>query len=187
MRSDRHRLREASPATDVTRAALRDVLGRFATGVTVISAGRVTPRGMTANSFTSVSLDPPMVLVCVSRRSALHQAVIDNGSFTVSVLSAGQEHVARYFADHGRPRGKDEFADVRWWPAPRTGTPVLHGALGWLECELATAHEGGTHSIFLGSVLASGSESDAGALLFFGGGFHRPELGRALTVSREAS
>jgi flavin reductase (DIM6/NTAB) family NADH-FMN oxidoreductase RutF len=165
----------------VTSAALRDVLGRFATGVTVISAGRVTPRGMTANSFTSVSLDPPLVLVCVNRRSAVHQAVTENGSFTVSVLSAGQEHVARYFADHGRPRGKDEFADFGWWPAPRTGTPVLHGALGWLECEVATSYEGGDHSIFLGSVIASGSGSDAGALLFFGGGFHQPVLGRTLS------
>lgn len=169
--------------TSTTRTALRDVLGRFATGVTVISAGRATPHGMTANSFTSVSLDPPLILICVNRRSAVHQAVIDNGSFTVSMLAAGQEHVARYFADHDRPRGVDEFADVGWWPAPRTGTPVLRGTLGWLECELATAYEGGSHSIFLGSVIASGSESDEGALLFFGGGFHQPELG----ALREAS
>jgi flavin reductase (DIM6/NTAB) family NADH-FMN oxidoreductase RutF len=168
---------------------LRDVLGRFATGVTVISAGRGTPTGMTANSFTSVSLDPPLVLVCVNRRSAIHQAVMDNGSFTVSVLSAGQEHVARYFADHGRPRGEDEFADIGWWPAPRTGTPVLNGALSWLECELASAHEGGDHSIFVGSVIASGNGPDSGALLFFGGGFHRPDLSRKLaaSLSREAS
>ena len=162
---------------------LRDVLARFATGVTVISAGRAAPRGMTANSFTSVSLDPPLILVCVNRRAAIHQTVSESGSFTVSFLSANQEHVARYFADHGRPRGEEEFDGVGWWPAPRTGTPVLRGALGWLECELVSAHKGGDHSIFLGSVVASGSGPDHDALVFFGGGFHQPELGRSLAGS----
>jgi flavin reductase len=167
----------------MTQHKLRDVFGRFATGVTVISAGRVAPRGMTANSFTSVSLDPPLILVCINRRAAVHQAISDSGSFTVSFLSADQEHVARYFADHGRPRGKDEFAGVGWSPAPRTGTPVLRDALGWLECELASAYEGGDHSVFLGSVVASGSGPERDALLFYCGDFHQPELGRPLASS----
>lgn len=162
---------------------LRAVLGRFATGVTVISAGRAAPRGMTANSFTSVSLEPPLILVCVNRRAAVHQAVTDSGSFTVSVLSASQEHVARYFADHGRPRGEDEFAGVGWWPAPRTGTPVLRGAVGWLECEVVSTHTGGDHSIFIGSVISSGSGPDRDALVYYSGEFHQPELGRPLAAS----
>jgi flavin reductase (DIM6/NTAB) family NADH-FMN oxidoreductase RutF len=156
--------------------ALRAVLGRFATGVTVLAAVGKVPCGMTANAFTSVSLDPPLVLVCVNRNASIHQAVLESGSFAVSMLSARQEHVARYFADHSRPRGPSEFAAVDWSPAPRTGAPVLRGALAWLDCSLAAAYDGGDHAIFVGSVLASGAEPAQDVLLFFGGEFHRPQL-----------
>jgi flavin reductase len=166
----------ASPAAD--RGVLRAVLGRFATGVTVVAAGGDEPRGMTANSFTSVSIEPPLVLVCVNRNASIHRAVLESGSFAVSVLSARQEHVARYFADHSRPRGDAEFGAVDWSPAPRTGAPVLDGALAWLDCALAACYDGGDHVIFLGSVLASGSGSAHDALLFFGGSFHQPRLGK---------
>ena len=157
-------------------SALRAVLGRFATGVTVLAAVGKVPCGMTANAFTSVSLDPPLVLVCVNRNASIHQAVLESGSFAVSMLSARQEHVARYFADHSRPRGPAEFAAVDWSPAPRTGAPVLRGALAWLDCSLTAAYDGGDHAIFLGSVLASGAEPAQDVLLFFGGEFHRPQL-----------
>lgn len=165
----------APPVPPPERSGLRDVLGRFATGVTVVSTGGPVPRGMTANSFTSVSLDPPLILVCVNRNSSIHQAVLDNGSFTISVLSADQEHLARYFASHSRPRGKKEFSNVSWSPGPSTGAPVLHGAVCWLECGLSTAHEGGDHSIFVGAVLASGSGQDCEALIYYRGGFRAPE------------
>jgi flavin reductase len=168
---------EAPPA-DKGRV-LRSVLGRFATGVTVVTAGRDMPCGMTANSFTSVSVNPPLILVCVNKRAATHSAVVDSGSFAVSVLSAGQEPVARYFADHARPRGGDEFGAVGWTPARRTGSPILHGALAWLDCALTATYDGGDHTIFLGSVLDSGFGSESDVLLFFAGGFHRPELGSA--------
>ena len=134
---------------------------------------------MMANSFTSVSLDPPLILVCVNVRAAIHQAVLDGGSFAVSVLSARQEHVARYFANHSRPRGEQEFDLVSWSPAPNTGAPILHGALAWVECTLAGAYYGGDHSIFLGSVLASGQASERDALLCFRGAFHRLEQDQA--------
>ncbi len=156
--------------------ALRGVLGRFATGVTVLAAAGKVPCGMTANAFTSVSLDPPLILVCVNRNASIHQAVLESRSFAVSMLSARQEHVARYFADHSRPRGPAEFAAVDWWPAPSTGAPVMRGALAWLDCSLAAAYDGGDHAIFLGSVLASGAESAQDVLLFFCGEFHRPQL-----------
>lgn len=156
--------------------ALRAVLGRFATGVIVLAAAGKVPCGMTANAFTSVSLDPPLVLVCVNRNASIHQAVLESRSFAVSMLSARQEHVARYFADHSRPRGSAEFAAVDWSPAPRTGAPVLHGALAWVDCSLAAAYDGGDHAIFLGSVLASDAEPAQDVLLFFGGEFHRPQL-----------
>jgi flavin reductase (DIM6/NTAB) family NADH-FMN oxidoreductase RutF len=152
---------------------LRSALGRFATGVTVVAAGSRTPCGMTANSFTSVSVDPPLVLVCVNRGSALYRAVLSEGSFAVSVLAGHQEDLARYFADHARPRGAAEFAAVCWSPGPGTGAPVLKGALAWLDCAVATSYEGGDHEIFLGSVLATGVGPERDALLFFRGGFCR--------------
>jgi flavin reductase len=159
------------------RRALRDVFGRFATGVTVVAAGSQVPQGMTANSFTSVSIDPPLILVCVNRNAAIHQTVLDSGSFAVSMLSAGQEHVARYFADRSRPRGAEEFGAVGWSPGPGTGAPILHGALAWLDCTLAASYDGGDHAIFVGQVLASGcGPAHDDALLFYRGGFHSPKL-----------
>lgn len=158
------------------RDPLREALRRFATGVTVLSAGRDMPRGMTANAFTSVSLSPPLVLVCVNRTASIHQTVLDDGSFAVSILSARQEQVARYFASHSRPRGPQEFDAVGWTPGPSTGAPLIDGALAWIECTLAAAYEGGDHSIFLGSVLASGNGPACDSLVFFGGRFHCPAL-----------
>jgi flavin reductase (DIM6/NTAB) family NADH-FMN oxidoreductase RutF len=141
-----------------------------------VAAGSETPEGMTANAFTSVSLTPPLVLVCVKRAAAIHQTVLDCESFAVSVLSAQQEHVARHFANHSRPRGREIFDIVGWSPGPNTGAPVIDGALAWIECALAAAYDGGDHSIFLGSVLASSHGPARDALLFFGGGFHSPAL-----------
>jgi flavin reductase len=155
---------------------LRSVFGKFATGVTVVATSQDAPCGMTANSFTSVSILPPLVLVCVNRSSAVHQAIVESGSFAVSVLSAYQEHVARYFADRSRPRGTAEFDSVDWSPGPSTGSPVISGALAWFDCDLAACYDGGDHVIFLGSVQASGCGPAHDALLFFGGGFHCPEL-----------
>lgn len=168
---------QAVPAAGLVEGdLLREALRRFATGVTVVSADRDTPRGMTANSFTSVSLSPPLVLVCVNRAAAVHQAVLKCGSFAVSVLSASQEYVARYFANHSRPRGQQEFDIAGWSPGPNTGAPVIDGALAWIECALASTYDGGDHSIFLGSVLASSHGPAGDALLYFGGGFHCPPL-----------
>lgn len=158
------------------RDPLRAVFGRFATGVTVLAAGRETPRGMTANSFASVSLTPPLVLVCVHQTAAIHAAVLEAQSFSVSVLSARQEQVARHFADRTRPRGQQEFDVIGWTPGPNTGAPLLHGTLAWIECSLKAAYAGGDHSIFLGEVLASQTGIAREPLLFFDGKFHTPAL-----------
>lgn len=168
------------------RTALRSVLGRFATGVTIVAAGRGTPCGMTANAFTSVSLDPPLILVCVDRSAAVYKTVLAAGSFSVSMLSAGQEHVARYFADHSRPRGAEEFSNFEWSPGPSTGAPILHGALAWLDCTLVNSYEGGDHEIFIGSVQASGFGPAEDALLFFCGDFHQPRLSKSGTIEESA-
>jgi flavin reductase len=141
---------------------------------------------MTANAFTSVSLEPPRILVCVDRSAAIYKTVLADGCFGVSVLAAGQEHVARYFADHSRPRGADEFGAVGWSPGPGTGVPILHGALAWLDCSLVTSHDGGDHEIFIGSVQASGFEPAEEALVFFGGDFHQPRLRKPPIIEESA-
>jgi flavin reductase len=160
---------------------LRQICGRFATGITVVTAGREMPAGMTANAFTSVSLDPPLVLVCVKQNANIHDTICECGSFAVSMLAAGQERVARIFANHKRPRGKQEFDEVDAIPGPYTGAPILAGSLAWLECELATVYDGGDHSIFLGEVRAIGRGEADHALLFYEGGFHR--LGSGVLVA----
>jgi flavin reductase (DIM6/NTAB) family NADH-FMN oxidoreductase RutF len=153
---------------------LRKTLGRFATGITVITVGGEKPRGMTVNAFSSLSLEPPLVLVCVVRSATLHDLIYERGSFAVSMLAAHQEQEARLFADRSRVRGA-EFDAVGAVPGPYTGAPVLPGALAWLECKLATVYDGGDHSIFIGEVqsLRRGEAEDA--LLFYQGDFRRLE------------
>lgn len=150
---------------------LRAVLGRFATGVTVVTSGADRPHGMTPNAFTSVSLDPALVLVCVRRSAVLHAAVREHGVFAVSILSGTQEPIARYFASSARPRDEREFESIPILPGPQTGAPILSGCAAWLECKLAASHDGGDHSIFLGSVLGTGHGPGRTALLFHGGRF----------------
>jgi flavin reductase (DIM6/NTAB) family NADH-FMN oxidoreductase RutF len=154
--------------------ALRDVLGRFATGITVLtSAAGDRAHGMTANSFSSVSLDPPLVLVCIKRGAVMLDTIASNRAFAVSILGADQERVARYFASRERPAGISQFDAVDWMPAPATGAPLLAGALAWLECELESVHDGGDHLIFIGRVLGLGAGDKVNALLFFGGTYHQ--------------
>jgi flavin reductase len=156
-------------------AGLRRILGMFATGVVVVTAIGDSPMGMTANAFTSVSLEPPLALACVSHRADIHQAILEQQYFVISMLGAHQEQVARYFADHARPRGSAEFDGIRWEPAPRTGGPIVLGSLAWIECGLAEVYDGGDHSIFLGSVLNMGRGPACDALVFFGGDYRRLE------------
>lgn len=154
---------------------LRRIFGRFATGITVVTAGGDEPRGMTANSFTSVSLEPPMILVCVLRDASMHETIMEQQGFAVSVLSNRQERVARYFADRNRPRGQGEFDAVEHIRGARTGAPVLPDALAWFECSLAAVYEGGDHSIFLGEIVTVGRGPDEDALLFYAGAYRRLE------------
>lgn len=149
------------------------MFSRFATGITVLTASGTYPLGMTADSFTSVSLTPPLALICVKQTARIHEASLAEQAFAVSVLGSHQEQVARYFANHHRPRGEDEFALVDASPGTWTGAPIVKGALAWLECRLTAVYEGGDHSIFLGSVLGGGQSTDPDALLFCGGGFDR--------------
>lgn len=157
---------------------LRRAFAEFATGVTVVTVGGQSPRGMTANSFTSVSLHPPLVLVCVHHEALMHQSLGGARHFGVSVLSSAQETVARHFADQSRPAGLPQFDAVGWTSGAVTGAPLIDGALAHFECEMWRDYDGGDHTIFVGEVLsweqrlvesAEDAASAQDALLFFQG------------------
>lgn len=150
---------------------LRYAFGAFATGVTVVAVGGPVPHGMTANSFTTVSLDPPLALVCVDRSANMHHALARAGCFAVSVLAHDQEVVARHFADSRRPLGAAQFDSVRWRPGVRTGAPLITGALAHFECALWRCYPGGDHSIFVGRLLSVDRHFGGDALLFSDGRF----------------
>ena len=149
---------------------LRDVLGCFGTGVTVITArgpdGALV--GFTANSFTSVSLDPPLILVCLARTSFNAALFAAGPDFAVHVLHAGQQQTAALFAT----RGADKFAGLEWetWD---TGAPIIPGSLAALECTHHATHEGGDHLIILGRVGWAHHEPGHDPLLYFRGGYRR--------------
>jgi flavin reductase (DIM6/NTAB) family NADH-FMN oxidoreductase RutF len=155
------------------KASLRRVLGAFATGVTVVTAGGNLPHGMTANSFTAVSLDPPLILVCVGRDAMMHDVLDQQTTFAVSILAADQAEVARYFADKRRPVGRDQFDAVPWSPGAYSGAPLIDGALAHLECEREHRHEAGDHTIYVGRLLSLWRRPGDDALLFLNGQFLR--------------
>lgn len=158
-------------ATPFDAARFRQVLGHFGTGVAVITTlHQGQPFGFTAQSFTSVSLEPPLVAVCPSRRSASWPRMESEGAFCANVLSSGQEATARVFATPGA----DRFAGVGWTASSATGSPVLAGILAWVDCRLHAVHDGGDHLIVVGRVVDLGVEEDTAApLLFYRGGYGR--------------
>ncbi|WP_411059839.1 flavin reductase family protein [Streptomyces sp. E11-3] len=149
-------------------------MSRFATGVVVLTVGGEQMHAMTANAFSSVSLAPPTVLCSVAHSAVMHGAITAGERFGVSILGAGQEHLARHFADKKRTLGAAQFDGIDWRPGERTGAPLLSGSLAWLECELTDAHESGDHTIFIGTVLGTGRGTDQPGLLFFDGKFGVP-------------
>jgi 3-hydroxy-9,10-secoandrosta-1,3,5(10)-triene-9,17-dione monooxygenase reductase component len=161
------------PGTEHTESEarwLRSVLGRFTTGVTVVTAvGSDGPVGMTANAFSSVSLNPPLVLVCLNRYTQSGAEIRKAGHFAVNILGEAQESLAGAFA-RWIP---DRFDTIDWFTA-ETGAPVLAGSLGYLDCTLHEEFRGGTHSILIGRVLTAGLAPDhLNPLIFFGGGYRR--------------
>ena len=137
----------------VTQAEFREAMGTFATGVTVITVdydGEV--HGMTANAFASVSLDPQLVLVCVDRKARTHAHLHAKKRFGVNVLAADQRVISEYYASPMRTHDQAEKqAGARFDCTPH-GTPVLHGALAYLECRLHTVQDAGDHTIFIAEV-----------------------------------
>jgi flavin reductase len=149
----------------------RSTVGAFATGVTVVTTrGEEHGYGMTANAFSSVSLDPPLILVCVINPSEGADHISRNGAFAVNILAQDQEPLSRYFASRDRPRGRDAFAEVAHRIGP-SGSPILEGSAAFLDCRLHATHEAGDHMIFIGEVLEIALSEDGPPLVFHGGGY----------------
>ena len=175
--SERERERVPEPGARPTTHLLRDsrslrgIFSSFATGVTVVTVGGDSPHAMTANSFTSVSLDPPLILVCVECDAAMHGSLLEVGSFGVSVLAADQQHVALLYANRWRPRDPTQFDRPGWARGAGTGAPLVRGALAWFECALWRAYDAGDHSIFVGRLLTAERHDRRDALIYHSGQF----------------
>lgn len=149
--------------------ALRRAAGAFATGVCVVTTedpGNAAPHGMTVNAFTSLSLEPPTVLVCLNRSSTTHGLVTRARRFALNVLHARQESLALRFAG----RDTDKFRGVDWHRGA-LGVPVLDGSLAVLECEVEAVHDVHTHTVVIASVRGA-TVTDGPPLLF-----HRGRIG----------
>lgn len=148
------------------------MLGHFATGVTVVTGigPEGEPVGLAVNSFTSVSLDPALVALCVSRRSTTWPKLRQAGGFCVNVLADDQEAVSRAFAGHPPER----FRGVGWEPAP-SGAPVLAGVLAWIDCTIDAEHDAGDHLLVVGRVGRLDLGEEGRPLVFYRGGYGRFE------------
>jgi flavin reductase (DIM6/NTAB) family NADH-FMN oxidoreductase RutF len=160
---------EIAAAQAFNSREFRAALGAFATGVTVLTTqGSEHAYGLTANAFSSVSLDPPLVLVCVNTGSRGSESIQQNGVFAVNILSAEQEPFSRYFASKDRPRGDEAFSQIPH-RTEATGSPILNGVAAYLDCRVAASHLVGDHTIFIGEVLALGVAANTRPLLFHHG------------------
>ncbi|MCH2129429.1 MAG: flavin reductase family protein [Pirellulaceae bacterium] len=146
----------------------RKIMGQFATGVTVASTaiGEET-WGMTANAVTSLSLDPPCVLLAVVKESQSHEKFKQAGCFVLNILSEKQRELSDRFAFSG-PK---DFSGINFTTA-ETGAPIIPDSLGWVDCRLTEVLPGGDHDIFIGEIVA-GDISDGPPLLYFGGKYAR--------------
>jgi 3-hydroxy-9,10-secoandrosta-1,3,5(10)-triene-9,17-dione monooxygenase reductase component len=151
-------------------AQFRTVLGHFATGIAVVTAmdGR-EPVGMTIQSFCSLSLEPPLILLCPGRGSTSWPRIEPAGRCCINLLAEGQERVARQFARSG----SDKYAGVGWHPSPETGSPMLEGAIAWIDCTVESIFPGGDHLIVVCRALDLAARTDLRPLIFFQSGFGR--------------
>lgn len=152
----------------VTSDALKEVMRQWASGVTVVTTANDTQRaGVTASSFTSVSLEPPLILVCLYHELDITQQIEHNGHFAVSLLGTEQGAISNQMAGFGDiPEGEDRFYGLDW-TTQATGAPVLSNSVGWLDCTLHAMHTGGTHKIVVGQVTALGGANDGMPLVYF--------------------
>ncbi len=166
---------QRADARQFDNARFRQVLGHFCTGVTVVTAvneGR--PVGFTAQSFTSVSMDPPLVAMCPGSDIMSWPHIRQAGAFCANILAHDQEALCRRFAT----RGEDKFLGVGWEPSHVTGSPILGGVLAWVDTRIDACHEAGDHLIVVGAVVDLGVERETSPLLFYRGGYGRSSPSR---------
>jgi 3-hydroxy-9,10-secoandrosta-1,3,5(10)-triene-9,17-dione monooxygenase reductase component len=161
---------------EIDSTTFRNVLGRYPTGVTLVSAADAGgPFAMVIGSFGSVSLDPPLVQFMPAIDSSTWPRIEATGSYCVNVLGDDQLDLSNSFF----AKSADPFAAANWEAGP-TGSPIIAGCVAWIDCEIDAVHRGGDHLIVIGAVKAMGEgDSDAGPLLFLGGkyGRHVPLVG----------
>ena len=155
----------------------RNALGSFATGVTVVTTGSDPMfHGMTAQSFSSLSLDPPLILICVDKGASMVKFLNESKAFTVNELGTSQDDAMWYFASKDRPTPPEEFQDVDY-TIGATGCPRLSQATTVIDCTLHEVIEGGDHLIYVGAVAAFEELSQEDPILFF--------RGRGRTLAKE--
>jgi flavin reductase (DIM6/NTAB) family NADH-FMN oxidoreductase RutF len=166
----------AVPTPAVDAGAFREAMGSFPTGVTVVTVAcdDGSMHGITVNSFSSVSLDPMLVLVCLNETSPGVGLIERARAFVVNVLSAGQQDVSRWFANRYRPAGSAMFDGVPFEPAA-TGCPVLADATASFDCRLRQSHRAGDHLIVLGEVVALVHRPELEPLIFHAGSYRSLE------------
>lgn len=144
----------------------KNALSNWASGVTVVTThADGQPVGITASSLTSVSLDPPQILICVSRKLFTNQAIAQSGVFAVNILGTRHLDWGMRFAGMV-PELEDRFAGIETHTAA-TGSPILPDVMAWLDCKLSHSFDGGDHTIFVGEVLAAGAGNESEPLLYF--------------------
>ncbi len=149
---------------------LRDALGCFATGVTVVTClnDEREPAGVTVNSFTSVSLDPPLLLVCLNKKAASAGALVSASHFAINVLQTGQQPASITFST----RVEDRFGQMPW-SCGEAGAPILKDSLGVFECQNYAVYDGGDHHILVGQVVKASFDASLDPLLYFRGRYRR--------------
>ena len=162
---------EEGVGTTIDQARFRQVLGHFATGVTIVTAiDDQGPVGMSVNSFTSVSLDPPLVAFCVGNRSTTWPRIKASGGFCVNILASDQEALSRTFAGPAASR----FTGLGWRPSP-SGAPLIDGTIAWVDGTIEAIHPAGDHTMVIGRARHLDVAHDGGPLVFFRGGYGRFE------------
>ena len=153
----------------IDKDEFRAALGRFSSGVTVITTKDRSERlhGITVSAFGSVSLEPPLISACIDKRAGSHHAFEESEFFNVNILDETQQ----YFSDHFASHLPDKFDGIEYFESDK-GLPFLKDALAHLECRLVYAYEGGDHTIFVGEVQKS-SVRDGSPLIYFHGSYHK--------------
>jgi flavin reductase (DIM6/NTAB) family NADH-FMN oxidoreductase RutF len=164
---------DGDAAPSVERGRFIQAMGRAVSGVTVVATDGVAGRfAVTVSAMSSVSAEPPLVLACIRRESPANRAIRENRVFAISVLADCQAHVSDTFA--GRPRQGEAFDfTIGDWRGAVTGSPCLDGAVATFDCALWSCHEAGSHTVFIGRVLAAG-EGEAAPLLYTRRSYGRP-------------